>query len=183
MSTHALRPVAASPAIEAPPVAATVPAAEFSPAPKRHPLLRRAGPAVALVACGALLLLLVDLLSGLDLSAVAASALATPPRLIVLSLLLSAGSYAALVGYDVFGVRAATDKPVPFRTIAVGSFTSYAVGHTLGFPLVTAGAVRWRIYGGAGLTLGEVAKLTAVAALTLWTGMAAGLGASASLEP
>jgi phosphatidylglycerol lysyltransferase len=127
--------------------------------------------------------LLADLLLGLDVAAVMADARATPAQMMGLSLLLSATSYAALIGYDVFGLRAATNKTVPFRTIAAGSFSSYAIGHTLGFPLVTAGAVRWRIYGRAGLTLGEVAKLTAIAAMTLWTGMAAVLGLSASFEP
>jgi phosphatidylglycerol lysyltransferase len=135
------------------------------------------------MACGAILFLLADLLSGLDFSSVAASAMATPLRLIAVSLLFSAISYTALIGYDVFGVRAATHKAVPLRTVATGSFASYAIGHTLGFPLFTAGAVRWRIYGRAGLTLAEIAKLTAVAAMTLWIGLAAVLGLSASFEP
>jgi len=146
-------------------------------------LLHRAAPAGIVAIIAAMVYLLAKLLAGLDFSVVAASALGTKPHVIVLSLLFSALSYCALTGYDVFGVRAATDKSVPFRTIAAASFTSYAIGHTLGFPLFTAGAVRWRIYGAAGLNLAEVAKLTAVAALTLWTGMAAVLGISATLEP
>ena len=146
-------------------------------------LLHRAAPVGIVAIIAAMVYLLAKLLAGLDFSVVAASALGTKPHVIALSLLFSALSYCALTGYDVFGVRAATDKTVPFRTIAAGSFTSYAIGHTLGFPLFTAGAVRWRIYGGAGLNLAEVAKLTAVAALTLWTGMAAVLGISATLEP
>ena len=146
-------------------------------------LLHRAAPVGIVAIIAAMVYLLAKLLAGLDFSMVAASALGTKPHVIVLSLLFSALSYCALTGYDVFGVRAATDKSVPFRTIAAASFTSYAIGHTLGFPLFTAGAVRWRIYGAAGLNLAEVAKLTAVAALTLWTGMAAVLGISATLEP
>ncbi|MBO1908039.1 bifunctional lysylphosphatidylglycerol flippase/synthetase MprF [Microvirga sp. 3-52] len=183
MSTHALRSAAANHVVEAPPAANAALPAEARPAPKGNLLLRWMGPAAAVMACGAILFLLADLLSGLDFSSVAASALATPPWLIAVSLLFSATSYTALIGYDVFGVRAATTKPVPLRTVAMGSFTSYAIGHTFGFPLFTAGAVRWRIYGRAGLTVGEVAKLTAVAAVTLWTGLAAVLGLSASLEP
>jgi phosphatidylglycerol lysyltransferase len=183
MSPHALHTVATPPDNAAPVSADTIFVAEPFQGVSRHPLLRWAGLAAALVTCGAILVLLADLLSGLDVSAVMADARATPAQMLVLSLLFSAASYAALIGYDVFGIRAATDKSVPFRTIAVGSFTSYAIGHTLGFPLFTAGAVRWRIYGGAGLTLNEVAKLTAVAAMTLWIGLAAVLGFSASFEP
>jgi phosphatidylglycerol lysyltransferase len=183
MSTHVHRVARARRADVQPSPVHAGPAGMPPAATIRHPLLRWSGPVLAVAACGALFALLVDLLSSLDISAVAATALATPPQLIALSLLLSAVSYGALVGYDAFGIQAATDKAVPFKTIAVGSFTSYAIGHTLGFPLFTAGAVRWRIYGHAGLTLGEVAKLTAVAALTLWVGMAAVLGISASFEP
>lgn len=183
MSPHALRVLVARSDDAAPLNAATISLPEPSQSIRRHPLLRWAGPAAALVTCGAILVLLADLLLGLDVAAVMADARATPAQMMGLSLLLSATSYAALIGYDVLGLRAATNKTVPFRTIAAGSFSSYAIGHTLGFPLVTAGAVRWRIYGRAGLTLGEVAKLTAIAAMTLWTGMAAVLGLSASFEP
>jgi phosphatidylglycerol lysyltransferase len=183
MSPHALHTVATPSDNAAPLSTDTIFLAEPFQGVSHRPLLRWAGLAAALVTCGAILVLLADLLSGLDVSAVMADASATPAQVMGLSLLLSAVSYAALIGYDVLGVRAATNKTVPFRTIAAGSFSSYAIGHTLGFPLVTAGAVRWRIYGRAGLTLGEVAKVTAVAAMTLWTGMAAVLGLSASFEP
>lgn len=183
MPTNALRAAEPGPAIEAHRAPDAIrPAAARSPR-HRHPLLRWAMPALAIAGCIGLTALLMRLLAGLDVSTVAQSALGTPPRLIGLSLAFAAMSYGALVGYDVFGVRAATDKAVPLKTIALGSFTSYAIGHTLGFPLITAGAVRWRIYGGAGLTLSEVAKLTAVAAMTLWVGMAGVLGLSAAFEP
>jgi phosphatidylglycerol lysyltransferase len=181
MPTHALRAIESNQSSDAQSIPAPAPAEPG--ASRRHAALRWVAPAFAVLALAGMGALLAELLSGLDYAAVAASAVGTPPQLIGLSLVFSTLSYCALIGYDAFGVRAATDKPVPFSTIAIGSFTSYAIGHTLGFPLVTAGAVRWRIYGGAGLSLGEVAKLTAVAALTLWTGMAAVLGISASVEP
>ena len=181
MPSHARRLGATSLVIETPREADATPLAETSLTPHQSPHLRWIGPIVAVMACGAILVLLAQLLSGLDVSVVAASALATPPLLIVASLLFSSLSYAALIGYDALGVRAASGKTIPLRTIAVGSFTSYAIGHALGFPLLTAGWVRWRVYGAAGLSLGEVAKLTAVAAMTLWIGMAAALGLGASL--
>ncbi|MFL4990891.1 MAG: bifunctional lysylphosphatidylglycerol flippase/synthetase MprF [Microvirga sp.] len=183
MPTNALRAAEVRPAIGAQQAPdASRPIAVDSPR-RRYPHLRWTMPALAIAGCAGLAFLLMKLLSGLDLSTVAASALGTPLQLIGLSLLLAATSYGALIGYDVFGIRAATDKAVPLKTVALGSFTSYAIGHTLGFPLMTAGAVRWRVYGGAGLTLSEVAKLTAVAAMTLWVGMAGVLGLSAASEP
>ena len=54
---------------------------------------------------------------------------------------------------------------------ALASFTSYAISFTLGFPLVTGGAVRYWLYGSAGLSAGKVASLTVVAGVTFWLGM------------
>ncbi len=48
---------------------------------------------------------------------------------------------------------------------------------TLGFPLVTGGAVRYWIYGPAGLSAGKVASLTIVAGITFWLGMGLVVGA------
>jgi len=60
---------------------------------------------------------------------------------------------------------------VPYRLTALASFTSYAISFTLGFPLVTAGAVRYWLYSSAGLSAGKVASLTVVAGVTFWLGM------------
>ena len=59
----------------------------------------------------------------------------------------------------------------PIKLTALASFTSYAVSFTLGFPLITGGAVRYWIYGPAGLSAGKVASLTAIAGITFWLGM------------
>jgi phosphatidylglycerol lysyltransferase len=158
--------------------------AAVATAPASKPAWRRwAGPVAALAAFGAILFLLSRLAADIDAGTVLEAAAATPMRAVAASLIFSAISYLALIGYDACGVRAATATTVPMRTIALGSFTSYSIGHALGFPLVTAGAVRWRIYGRAGLTGPEVAKLTAVAGVMLWVGVAAVIGLSAVLAP
>ena len=54
----------------------------------------------------------------------------------------------------------------------MASFTSYAVSFTLGFPLLTAGTVRYWIYATRGLSAGRVASLTVIAGVTFWLGMA-----------
>ncbi|MFC0220525.1 bifunctional lysylphosphatidylglycerol flippase/synthetase MprF [Pseudochelatococcus lubricantis] len=150
---------------------------------KRRAFLVRAKPFLVAFAICATLGLFAALIAEIDPGAVIASAAKTPGWLFALSLGLSLVSYAALIGYDLCGLRAATEKRVPMRTVAFGSFTSYAIGHALGFPLLTAGAVRWRVYGRAGLSLAEVAKLTAVAGVTLWLGMAAVLGLGGVIAP
>lgn len=141
------------------------------------------GTALTIAVAFGILALLAKLGAEVDIQHVAEGVAATPRAAVGLSLLFSAISYVALIGYDAFGIRTVTDKPVPLRTIALGSFTSYAIGHTLGFPLVTAGAVRWRIYGRAGLSMPDVGRLTAVAGLNLWLGMASVIGLSALLQP
>ena len=89
---------------------------------------------------------------------------------IALAFGFAALSYLALTGYDGLALKHLQIK-VPYRLTALASFTSYAVSFTLGFPLVTGGAVRYWIYGPAGLSAGKVASLTVVAGVTFWLGM------------
>src|SRR5262249_32783975 len=69
-----------------------------------------------------------------------------------------------------------------YRTTALASFTSYAISFTLGFPLVTGGAVRYWIYGPAGLSAGKVASLTLIAGVTFWLGMGLIVGLGLLIE-
>jgi phosphatidylglycerol lysyltransferase len=166
------------------PEASAAPAPPVVSTPARSKLLGRwAAPILALALLAGIAVLLIRFGADLDLGQIARSAAETPLHRVGLSLLFSAVSYVALVGYDAFGLMTVTQKRVRAGTIALASFTSYAIGHTLGSPLVTAGAVRWRIYGRAGLTVAEVGRLTAVAGLTLWMGMTAVLGLAAVLKP
>lgn len=126
----------------------------------------------------ALFLLLTHLLSDLNPNDILVSLERTPHRIFAASLLFSGVSYIALMGYDACAIHTVSNRHVRPSAIIIGSFCSYAVGHTLGFPLVTAGAVRWRVYGRAGLDLPTIAKLTVVANLTLWMGMFVVLGAA-----
>jgi hypothetical protein len=90
---------------------------------------------------------------------------------------LTALSYLLLTGYDALALRQLGVR-VPYRTTALGSFASYAVSFTLGFPLVTGGAVRYRIYAPKGVSPGRIASLTVIAGLTFWLGMGAVLAFS-----
>ena len=89
---------------------------------------------------------------------------------IALAFGLAALSFLALTGYDALALRHLHIK-VPYKLTALASFTSYAISFTLGFPLITGGAVRYWIYGPAGLSAGKVASLTAIAGITFWLGM------------
>ena len=111
----------------------------------------------------------------IDPNKVKAAIASTSGDQFMLSFAFTALSYLALTGYDGLALRHLGIK-IPYRLTALASFTSYAFSFTLGFPLVTGGAVRYWIYGPAGLSAGKIASLTVVAGITFWLGMALVVG-------
>jgi uncharacterized membrane protein YbhN (UPF0104 family) len=105
-----------------------------------------------------------------DLAELKAAFTAASGRQLGLAVLLTAVSYCLLTCYDALALRQLKVR-VPYRTTALASFTSYAVSFNLGFPLLTAGTVRYWIYAARGLSGGVVASLTVIAGLTFWLGM------------
>jgi uncharacterized membrane protein YbhN (UPF0104 family) len=87
-----------------------------------------------------------------------------------------AAGYLTLTFYDLFALRTIGRPEVPYRIAALGSFTSYAVGHNVGASVFSGGAVRYRIYSAWGLSVIEVTKICFVAGLTFWLGNATMLG-------
>ena len=85
--------------------------------------------------------------------------------------LLTVLSFLALTGYDGLALRQLRLR-VPYRITSLASFASYAISFTLGFPLITAGTVRYWIYSRHGLSPGKVASLTVISGVTFWLGMA-----------
>jgi uncharacterized membrane protein YbhN (UPF0104 family) len=114
--------------------------------------------------------------SAVSLGALRQAIAATGADQIAEAALLTVVSYLALTGYDGLALRQLQIR-VPYKTTALASFTSYAISFTLGFPLITAGTVRYWIYSQAGLTASKVASLTVIAGVTLWFGMVFVLGA------
>ena len=101
---------------------------------------------------------------------------------IALATLFTTLSYLALTGYDALALRQLRLR-VPYPRTALASFTSYAVSFTLGFPLITAGTVRYWIYSQSGLTAGKVASLTIIAGITFWLGMGLVIGVALLVDP
>ena len=143
---------------------------------RRRVALRRLGVAASLIIIAVSLTIFVRTLVRIDPNKFKAAIAATSGNQIMLSFAFTALSYLALTGYDGLALRHLGIK-VPYRLTALASFTSYAFSFTLGFPLVTAGAVRYWIYGPAGLSAGKVAGLTVVAGITFWLGMGLVVGA------
>ncbi len=111
----------------------------------------------------------------IDLAELRGAIAATSGHQIALAFLCTAISFLALTGYDALALRQ-LKLHVPYPTTALASFTSYAISFTLGFPLITAGTVRYWIYATKGLSGGKVASLTIIAGLTFWLGMALVIG-------
>ena len=141
----------------------------------RRPLLRRLGLAFSLLIISVSMVIFIRTLLRIDPRKLEAAFAATGGDQIAMAFGLSALSYLALTGYDGLALKHLRVR-VPYRLTALASFTSYAVSFTLGFPLVTGGAVRFWIYGPAGLSAGKVASLTVVAGVTFWLGMGLILG-------
>ena len=127
--------------------------------------------AIALLAVA----VLAHTLSHINLGQLRAAFAATSDAQILTACGLATLSYLALTGYDSVALRQLHAR-IPYGTTALASFTSYAVCFTLGFPLITAGTVRYWIYSQAGLSAAKVASLTVIAGVTFWLGMALVIG-------
>ena len=141
------------------------------------------GPLLSLGLFAGALIVLATILREVDADQVVAAFTAMPASLVGISILCTALSYLALTGYDGLALRQIGAANVPYSTAAIGSFTSYAISYTLGLPLLTAGTVRYRVYGGAGLSAPQIAALTLVCTVTFWLGMGAVLGFGLILVP
>jgi glycosyltransferase 2 family protein len=146
--------------------------------------LRRFGVAASLIIIAGALTIFVHTILRIDPNKFKAAIAGTSGDQFLLSFAFTALSYLALTGYDALALRHLGIK-VPYRLTAVASFTSYAFSFTLGFPLVTGAAVRYWVYGPAGLSAGKIAGLTAVAGITFWLGMGlvVGVGFLSASDP
>ena len=133
------------------------------------------GSAASLLIFGASLFVLWHMSKEVNLAEVTAAFTAATARQLSIAVGLTALSYLLLTCYDALALRQLGAR-LPYRTTALGSFTSYAVSFNLGFPILTAGTVRYWIYAPSGLSPGRVASLTVIAGLTFWLGMGAVLG-------
>ena len=97
---------------------------------------------------------------------------ALPGASLALALLAAGLSYAVLALYDPLALHH-VGRPLPLRQGALAGFIGYAFSHAMGLPLLTGGAVRYRLYSSWGLGAPEIAGVVAFNSLTLWVGVAA----------
>jgi phosphatidylglycerol lysyltransferase len=152
-----------------------------SEAMKRR-IFRVIGPAAMAVAMAIALLLLHRELKSYHYRDLMRQVWTLPHSHLALALLLTAVAYAVLAGYDAIALSY-VEHPLPVRRIAFGSFIAYALSHSLGFPLLTGGPVRYRFWSVWGLSTAEIAQAISFAGATFIIGMVAVAGVVFLLEP
>ncbi|MBE9604411.1 bifunctional lysylphosphatidylglycerol flippase/synthetase MprF [Acetobacteraceae bacterium H6797] len=96
----------------------------------------------------------------LDYASVTAAITATSWPATLGALAATALSYIAMLGYDMSAVRHLRPVPrVSMGTAALASFCGFALSNSAGVGAFTGGAVRWRIYGAAGLAPPQITRL------------------------
>jgi uncharacterized membrane protein YbhN (UPF0104 family) len=121
------------------------------------------------VLMAAALALVVHVLQQFTLAKVWASLRHIGPVPIALAALCTAASYLALTGFDWLGVTYAGGR-VPYRRVALASFLSLSIGHTVGLAPFSSGAIRYRYYSEWGLDARQIGLVMLLSAVTVTLG-------------
>jgi phosphatidylglycerol lysyltransferase len=105
-----------------------------------------------------------------------------PRHRIGLAIVATLVSFVVLSGYDVLALRYVR-KRLSYPRVALASFLNYAFAQGLGFPLLTGGSVRYRMYSQWGLSTVEITRLVAFTSLTFWLGALTMVGIVAVAMP
>src|SRR5918911_3465788 len=136
----------------------------------RRRLAQFLGPVLALAIFAVALLALRHELRNYHLHDITRSVLALPLHRVLAAIGLTALGYFVLTGYDTLALRYIR-HPLPYRRIAFASFVGYSFSQNLGFPWLTGGSVRFRLYSSWGLSAIAITNLVAFCGLTFWLGV------------
>lgn len=93
------------------------------------------------------------------------------PRDYLLAALSALLAYAALAWYDRIALLHLGVRHIALSFVAVCSFTTYALSHTIGVSVFSGAMVRYRAYSSKGLTAAQVAVLVALCSITFALGV------------
>lgn len=141
------------------------------------------GPAAGILVLGAALYLLHGMAEQISIRDIHVAIRTTPTSDILLSVALTAISFMALAAYDVLAVRSSIAEPVALRTAAFAGAAGYAVSNALGFPIMTGGSVRYRIYAASGLNMADISRVVTIAWATFWLGAGVVIGLFLAADP
>ena len=95
---------------------------------------------------------------------------ALPASAVALALLLTAGNYAVLSGFDLLAFRYVGRDTPPWR-VAVASFVGYALSNSVGFALLSGTSARYRFYSRWGISSGDLSRIVVFYSSTFWLGL------------
>ena len=101
---------------------------------------------------------------------------------ILLATLFSLLSFAALTGYEWYGVRF-IGRQLPVHSVALISFCTQSVAHAVGFAIFVGATIRYKLYAYHHFTLLEVAKIQLFFTTTFGLGCLTLVGGTLLIEP
>ena len=107
---------------------------------------------------------------------------AIPKHDVVLAVGLTLLSCIVFTGYDTLAVLYIR-YPLPYCKTALAAITSIPISNSIGFALLSGGAIRYRFYTSWGLSAAKIAQVIAFCSLTFWLGLFAVGGVMFLLEP
>jgi uncharacterized membrane protein YbhN (UPF0104 family) len=126
--------------------------------------LRRLLPLVWISIAGLAAWVLVERIQEIDFAEVARDLGALPLRIIVVALFCAAGVYTTVGLYEGIAVKLASDRNLrwqAFRTAVIAN----PLGRAIGVALVSGGALRYRMYAPAGLSLKQIGAVILLVAM------------------
>ena len=142
---------------------------------------KRLVPLFALVVFSVAAYLLYRALSAYEPAKIVDAILAIPLPRLALGALFVAGSYVSLTLFDTLAIRY-TGAKLPYRRIALVSFTALSIGHTLGVAAASSGAIRYRFYLRWGIDAGDIARIILFCAMTTALGLNTLMGLALLLQ-
>ena len=153
-----------------------------APPPARRRGSRWIGPVAVLVIVAIALEVLRDALRHYRYRDIASALHTIPDVQIVIAVVLTFACYATLPAYDALAL-AYVGRRIALRRVAFASFIAYGLSQTLGFPVLTGSAVRYRFWSAWGLSTSEIARAAAFANSTFTLGVVAIAGVVFVVEP
>ena len=101
---------------------------------------------------------------------------------IVLAVVVVAFGYLVLTLYDAIALKHMGCR-LPFRKVALTSFTAYAIGHTVGLAVLSASGVRYRMYRAQGIQAEYIANVIWLVSMAFTFGIATLVSLSLALNP
>ena len=121
-------------------------------------------------------------LGALSFAEVRSNFSALPLASVIEAILFTIGSYLVLTLYDLLALRYIKHS-LPYLKVAMASFVGYTLSHNLGFPLISGGAARYRLFSSWGLCGTEIAQAIAFSGLVFWVGFLLLSGCVLTFDP